>query len=405
MSNLNPRYTRVPGSASEQLSTETPSSRRSWSKYLIGSVLILFGLVVMSDFSVLNSIHQQTIVLHATGSETEIDSSSPSSSSEIEDNQIENEPIESESPVEKDEGKSNIRGEKKDKTKEKEKKNKDKDEKKEKQKEKKDKSKKELRPIETIALLGERNSGTTWMFDELTKCFGDDLIVKKGLTRDKHWFQYDDGKEHEPTLVITQFRNPYHWILGMMSKPHHAPLHMFLPWKEFVSKPWTMPREGLDLEIPESDIKKGKRICQEGFKYHELNTCIKHVHPPEYYTWNTHFSEQTPFYEMRNDGSGEPFANILELRAAKIRDILTYDSFPFVEKVIPVQYEALVSEGTSWLIKEIEELSGHKAKCTPSPKQNRKVRPVEHDFLEYMNKHADWDAEKLIGYEKWLESP
>lgn len=176
MSNLNLRYTQVPGSASEHLSTETPSSRRSWSKYLIGSVLMLFGLVIMSDFSVLKGIHQQTIVLHATGSETEIDSSSPSSSSETEDNQIiENEPIELESSVEKDEGKSNIRGEKKDKTKEKEKKNKDKDEKKE--KEKKDKSKKELRPIETIALLGERNSGTTWMFDELTKCFGDDLIV------------------------------------------------------------------------------------------------------------------------------------------------------------------------------------------------------------------------------------
>lgn len=253
-------------------------------------------------------------------------------------------------------------------------------------------------PIKTIAFLGERNSGTTWIHGVLGKCFGEDLKVTNGLTRGRHLFQYDDMKEHNNTLVVVQFRNPYHWVLGMRAKPHHSPEHMYMEWQNFVKKTWNMPRKGLDLLL--SDTKN--RICQEGFSYNEINSCTFHVYPSKHYdAWKTHYSERRPLYELRNDGSGEPFNNILELRAAKNRDFLTYDSFPFVKKLMVVRYEDLVQEGTASMLREIEKHTGVKAKCEPSPPQTRTAREVDKEFLHYMNKHADWEAETLIGYKQF----
>ena len=32
-------------------------------------------------------------------------------------------------------------------------------------------------PVKVIALIGERNSGSTWMSEELERCFGEDIRV------------------------------------------------------------------------------------------------------------------------------------------------------------------------------------------------------------------------------------
>lgn len=187
----------------------------------------------------------------------------------------------------------------------------------------------------------------------------------------------------------------------MKDKPHHAPHHASLGWKDFVTKSWTMPREGFDLLVTD----KESRLCTDKFRFDEIRACIHHRYPDKHYAWHkTAFAEQYPMYEMRIDGSGEPFANILEMRAAKIRDFLTYDSFPFVKKLIPTRYEALVKEGTASLIEEIEKLTGKKAKCTPSPPQNRPAREVDADYLKYMNTNVDWDAESLIGYRQYSKT-
>ena len=91
-----------------------------------------------------------------------------------------------------------------------------------------------LGKVKQISLLGERNSGTNWMTDELKQCFPN-LTVKPRLVRWKHWFQHDDGKEHNTTLVVAQFRNPYDWIAAMQKVTHHSPLHIRLHWNEFVT--------------------------------------------------------------------------------------------------------------------------------------------------------------------------
>eukprot|EP00586_Coscinodiscus_wailesii_P014063 CAMPEP_0172505320 /NCGR_PEP_ID=MMETSP1066-20121228/185476_1 /TAXON_ID=671091 /ORGANISM="Coscinodiscus wailesii, Strain CCMP2513" /LENGTH=208 /DNA_ID=CAMNT_0013281885 /DNA_START=65 /DNA_END=687 /DNA_ORIENTATION=- len=172
--------------------------------------------------------------------------------------------------------------------------------------------------IRVISLLGERSSGTKWMFEELKKCFGGSLRVKRGLTRDKHWFQFDDGRERNKTMVIAMFRNPFDWTSAMIAKPHHAPNHFHLDWKKFVNKPWTMPRVGSDLNIPKTE----GLICQEKFRYNEVVSCIKHPLPDEHYTWNTTYSERYPLYELKNDGSGQPYESIVDLRRDKILNFL-----------------------------------------------------------------------------------
>ena len=268
--------------------------------------------------------------------------------------------------------------------------------------------------VKSISVLGERNSGTTWVYDHLGTCFNHTVPVRRRLTRYKHWFQHQTDRkdrQYEGSLVLAQFRNIFEWTRAMQATPHHAPAHLDVKdWKEYVTKTWTMERVGKDLNMTD-DEKSGKAgpICQEGFFYKDVITC--HVRPyPDGYWDGTYdgkkrrhrYSEHQPFYEMRNDGSGEPYDNVLQMRAAKIYNFLDTVSFPWVEDTWVLRYEDLLKEGTQHLIESIEKVTGVKANCTASPPQNRKKREIDPDLREYLlnEKNVDWKAEKLIGYEK-----
>lgn len=256
--------------------------------------------------------------------------------------------------------------------------------------------------IKAISILGERNSGTTWMYEHLNGCFNDTVTVSRRLTRYKHWFQDENVGDPiiDGTLVIAMFRNPFEWIEAMRKKPHHAPQHMFIKeWKEFVTKPWTMNRVGKDLNLTEEE-KLNESTCQEDFMFRDLVSC--HLKPYPEGTFNkTHYSEHQPFYEMKYDGSGEPFDNILDMRAAKIRNFLSTKEYVGVNKFWTIQYEALVASGTQHIIQEIESLTGETARCDPSPPQtNRKRRKIKPGLMQYLMINLDWEAENLVGYTK-----
>lgn len=255
-----------------------------------------------------------------------------------------------------------------------------------------------------VVLLGERNSGTRWMTSEIQKCFPRIRSTPR-LVRWKHWFQEDDGKIHNPVLVIAQFRNVYEWTEAMRNVPHHAPEHSYLDWKEFVTKTWGMKRPKRDLAL---ENKEG-RICYEKFRYDQLISCVEGSRDDDEVKDAVAkgnkkilaFSGHKPIYELRQDGSGEPFANILEMRAAKIRNFLETKEYNWVVDSIPVQYEQLLSEGTDFLLKVIEEKTGLKRECEAIPPQTRKKRKLKKELIEYLTKNVDWDAEKLVGYSKW----
>ena len=268
----------------------------------------------------------------------------------------------------------------------------------------------EAAPIRQISVLGERNSGTRWTFDHISACFGHALPVEKQLTRYKHWFQYPAPERYpHDTLVLAQFRNPYDWLKAMERVPHHAPAHFRLKagadlekqdsqndWRLFLTKPWTMERFGADLDWDES------QMCQENFHYKDLVSCVKEPQPHSFYNHTLRYSEHQPFYEMKNDGSGEPYANIMEMRTDKIRNFLSVADYEGVAALWVVQYEYLLSRGTQHLINRIAEWTGVRPQCQAKPPQARlqkKSRVLSVEFSRFVRLNLNWTVERMIGYE------
>jgi hypothetical protein len=244
----------------------------------------------------------------------------------------------------------------------------------------------------------------------VSSCFGHALAVEKQLTRYKHWFQYENPASYpHDTLVLAQFRNPYDWFKAMERVPHHCPAHLRLKvgadaakqdsqnhWQPFVTKAWTMERIGADvglaLEAP----------CQDNFIARDLVSCVKEPVPHSFYNHTIRYSEHQPFYELRNDGSGLPYANIMEMRSDKIRNFLAVADYEGVAGVWVVQYEYLLTRGTQHLIDRIAEWTGVTPRCEAKPAQARrqkKTRVLSLDFVQHVRLHLNWTVEKMIGYE------
>jgi len=182
--------------------------------------------------------------------------------------------------------------------------------------------------INTIALLGERNSGTTWMLKELQRCYEEKFSILNHLTRHKHDFQYDDGKQHNRTLVVAEFRDPYQYVLAMKEKPRRALAHRQMDWYTFVTTPWTTERTPSDMKYANS---KGC-VGRANFKFNEIVPCEKFPSSDEYLTEKPlRFQEDRqqrrkpiiqdiPVYELRRDGSGLPYRSIVDMRTDKIRN-------------------------------------------------------------------------------------
>lgn len=243
----------------------------------------------------------------------------------------------------------------------------------------------------------------------LTACYNDTIEVRKGLTRYKHWFQYDNVTKYpHDALVLAQFRNPYDWLKAMEHVPHHAPAHLRTKpgasvndhsanndWKTFLTKTWTMERYGADLLL------NGDETCQEEFLYRDIVSCVEDPLPEDSYQHTLRYSENQPFYEMRDDGSGLPYDNILELRTDKIRNFMNTINYNGVADVWTLQYEYLVSEGTQHLLDRITEMTGVPANCKAIPPQVRKPkasRMIRADFAAHIRQNINWTVESWIGY-------
>jgi hypothetical protein len=239
--------------------------------------------------------------------------------------------------------------------------------------------------------------------------------VERRLTRHKHWFQYENTSLYEQdTLVLAQFRNPYEWLKAMEHVPHHSPAHMRTrtdksleelqamstagnDWKIFLTKEWTTERVGLDLEM------KGDEICQgqERFPFKDIVSCAVEPLPDSAYNYTIRFSENEPFYEMRNDGSGKPYANIMEMRSDKILNHLDVKNFKGVVDVWVLQYEYLLADGTQHLLDRIQEWTGIQPKCKAKDPQNRppkKSRIINAEYAKFVRENLNWKTEALVGY-------
>lgn len=262
-------------------------------------------------------------------------------------------------------------------------------------------------PVTRIALIGERNSGTTWIYDELKTCFGKQVDITRGLNRYKHWFQTDTSTlPRSNTIVLAMFRDPYDWVAAMKRRPHHAPNHLHFgdSYIDFMDTPWTMDR-------PENEKQYENitgPICQEGFHYHQIVPCLR----PESKSLNEtehkkSFSAWDPQYELRQDGSGLPFDNLLEMRASKIRNHLSIQHWDWISHLEVIQYENMLRNGTGPMLRFLELLLSHGrgspmifANCSDIPPAPERLNKYKHrpKFLAAVDERTEWDTESLIGY-------
>ncbi|KAL7555918.1 hypothetical protein ACA910_018255 [Epithemia clementina (nom. ined.)] len=259
----------------------------------------------------------------------------------------------------------------------------------------------------SLHLIGERHSGTKWIGNHLQECFNHSVDVFMGYSTWKHWFQEQDPSYDKTGAgVVALFRNVLQWTQAMHAVPHHAPLHFGLDWNEFVTQPWTMPRLDQDVTYKNAtqETCPTNIFCRYGYfkrPYQVIpcwsNRSVAVIGGRGRTLW------MKPFYELRDDGSGLPFNNILALRSAKIRNFLSVQHFPNVKGFYPMRYEALMTNGTSALLHSLEQSLNVTANCPPMQHQEMEAtttttttRPLLEDHVLYMKQHVDWETEKLL---------
>jgi hypothetical protein len=260
------------------------------------------------------------------------------------------------------------------------------------------------RQILTIHLIGERHCGTKWITKHIEDCFGSQVTVLNRYTRFKHWFQYDDVTSF-PTnsaIVVVMFRDPYQWVNAMQKKPYHALDHYNLSWDRFVKLEWTIERGEKDKELIDSNATNNV-TCVHRFSFNEVVPCT--IQDRNNWYNDTHsYTNRGLMYELNQDGSGNPYQNIVDLRRDKIKNFLSIRNYPAVAAFFPVQYEYVVSRGTADLISEIETVTGVHAQCEKSPPRELPLKQLDDNYVKWMNEHVDWDVEAMIGYYKTSES-
>ena len=243
----------------------------------------------------------------------------------------------------------------------------------------------------TLHLIGERHTGTKWITSELERCFNRSVVVSPNLTRWKHWFQANGTIYQTPNaVVVLQIRNVYDWMTAMHDHPYHSPDHFHLDWQSFLTTPWTFQRA-----VPSEHIVNQTHPppCQCEFWPGQILPC----HAQPYFRIRNGLVKA--LYEMRPDGT--PYDNILQLRAAKIRNHLQLGSFVNVSNFIAVRYEDMAQTGTASLIGQLEDWLGVSAHCQPAVgKPLTRKRPFIPAMIHWLDEHVDWEAEAMVGYQR-----
>jgi hypothetical protein len=270
-------------------------------------------------------------------------------------------------------------------------------------------------------------------------CVRSFLQVSNEYTRYKHWFQEDTLQTENSAVVVSMFRDPMDWVEAMRWEPHHAHDHLHfhdksqielvrkaeegkwwwemadrMQWKEFVTKPWLGRRGRTDKNLAKTKAGIESAGCMDRYHFVDATPCTEEDSPilrglGEYK------------YEYKNDGSERAFNSILDLRRDKIMNHLSVAGFSGTRAFLRYRFEELKANGTSALLRNVEEATGLKAECnaiygkerdaegnliqSPAVRRRRlaekiitKKRELSADYIEYMNKFVDWEVEKLIGY-------
>jgi hypothetical protein len=310
-----------------------------------------------------------------------------------------------------------------------------------------------IQQVVEIHLIGERNTGSKFVVNELKKCFPTqdfpNVRIHRDYTRPKHWFQRMEtnivghsrtsSKSPRRSLVVATFRDPYDWVAAMIENPYHSPNHFNgfdeqwqpipMSWQDFVSRPWSMQnRSQLDLEaFNSSTTTTGPIYCSKyAFEYHQVMPCIL----PTTTNLNASFDSiipptiekaYFPLYELQRNVTrghptttrGVPFDNILQFRADKIVNFLL--EVPLIhrrlEGFLAVRYEDLILQGTQSMLEEVARMlglpDGLPSSCKPQEPQpwRFRKREIPKGLKQWIDEHLNHETERLLDYPFQYSSP
>jgi hypothetical protein len=270
-----------------------------------------------------------------------------------------------------------------------------------------------------VHLIGERNSGTKFLVQEMQECFQEmGIKIQRDLfNRNKHFFQDTNrfSSYQQSHIVVAIFREPLEWVGAMIEKPYHMTEHQQgfdeqgvpipLAWQDFVSKQWTMKnRSKYDYKLLAQWKQNPRKFlpCRTGMDFHQVMPC--RFDPgtiPDKVV-----REQNPVYELKRGGAynDEPYANILELRSDKIINFLL--EVPLLQDLggyLAVRFEDLLQNGTRSTLQEVARMIGMDElpiSCKPQgPKPEMLGRRKIPDGLKaWVKEHLILHTEKLLGY-------
>lgn len=273
----------------------------------------------------------------------------------------------------------------------------------------------------TVHIIGERNSGTKWLTQEVQHCFPRNIFnlkARRDFIRSKHFFQPIRSGDFTRSIVVSMFRNPVDWAAAMRESPYHSPTHMAgfddvtgkaipLPWRDFIKTVWATKRTAFDLELIRNnrihETLDGE-ICQQGFALHEVVPCVADNEAHSIPTGRAR--GYTPIYELRRDHTGRPFHNILDLRRDKVVNFAL--ELPMLMRIggyMAVRYEDMLRNGTRFVLEQIASMVGMEAlpsHCQTTGPQPERLgrRLIPQDFRQYIEDHVDLATERLLGYKE-----
>jgi hypothetical protein len=282
------------------------------------------------------------------------------------------------------------------------------------------------KPIKEIHIVGERNSGTKFVTKAVQQCFPKSAGIKvhRDFVRGKHFFQPIVMGDFSSSLVIVVVRDPVEWMAAMREFPYHSPSHIAgfdnmtgavvpLPWQDFVSKPWTTVHTKEDRKLAQNRENLKQPICREHYNMRHVVPCrsdnITAQGPP----WNipeNKWRGYEPIYELRRDGSGKPFDDILQLRSDKIVNwVLQMPLILQIGGFMVVRYEDLLKYGNEFLLQQVADIlatnddakgAALPANCEITGPQPARIgkRKIPDDFRDWINQNVDVERERLLGY-------
>lgn len=234
-------------------------------------------------------------------------------------------------------------------------------------------------PIARLAIYSERCSGSNYIQSLiLTNVAG----IRLNESSHKHfppWLELSPSHYYGPPahytfdgsdnmLVVVIFRNPYDWVRSLNLQPWHAAKNLQnLPFSQFIRTPWR-------LNLRQNLIARLRR--------------------------------QNPLLDL-NPIDGTPFKNVLELRTAKIRNMLKIRER--AKNVYCINYE-IVRDHPQEVLNELKELFSLNLKPDYQPVvlykglvragkyQETIYDPISMEDLIHINAHLDEQLENEIGY-------